>query len=378
MDLQNLREQLDGIDNELAALFDKRMDVVEQVAEYKRANNVPVMAAGREREILYRVTGLVKPDRMEYAKILWSTLMEFSRDYQEGRMYDGQSELCQTILAEAAAKKAFPQRAVVACQGVEGAYSQIACDKMFPLSQIMYFGRFDGVFRAVENGMCRFGLLPVENTTAGSVTEVYDLMEKYNCKIVRSLKLKIEHCLLARPGARLEAIREVVAHEQALDQCSEFLKDKGIKVTVFSNNAAAAQYVSQSGRDDLAALASENCAALYGLSVLSRKVANSDHNYTRFICLSRKLEIFEGADKLTFVASAAHRPGSLYNLIAKFATRGLNISKLESRPIPGKDFEFRFYFDIEAPVTSPDVLAVLGQLETEDFFTFLGAYSEVF
>ena len=202
-------------------------------------------------------------------------------------------------------------------------------------------------------------------------------MEKYNCKIVRSLRLKIEHCLLARPGVKLTGVKEVVAHEQALDQCSEFLKSNNIKVTVFSNNAAAAQYVSESGRDDIAAIASENCAGLYSLEVLSRRVSNTDHNYTRFICISKELEIFEGANKITFVASASHRPGSLYSLLAKFATRGLNISKLESRPIPGKDFEFRFYFDVDASVRSRDTQTILSQLEKEDFFTFLGAYSEV-
>ena len=162
------------------------------------------------------------------------------------------------------------------------------------------------------------------------------------------------------------------------NQCGEFLKNSGVKITVFSNNAAAAKYVSESERTDLAAIASESCAELYGLRVISGRVANTDHNYTRFICISKSLEIFEGANKITFVASASHRPGSLYSLIAKFATRGLNICKLESRPIPGKDFEFRFYFDVDASVKSGDTQTILSQLEKEDFFTFLGAYSEVF
>ncbi len=378
MELKDYREKLDAIDDRMAELFRERMETVKQVADYKKANGVPVMAAGRERDILYRVTGLVGGELEEYTKILWSTLLELSRDYQENRLTTGESPLCRGILAAADSTGEFPTRAVVACQGVEGAYSQIACDKLFPLSQIMYFGRFEGVFRAVEAGMCRYGILPIENSSAGSVTEVYDLMEKYNCKIVRSLKLKVEHCLLARPGVAMKDVKEVVAHEQALDQCGDFLKASGVKITVFSNNAAAAKYVSESGRNDLAAIASANCADLYGLKVLSDHIANSDHNYTRFICISKTMEIYEGADRITFVTSASHRPGSLYSLIAKFATRGLNISKLESRPIPGKDFEFRFYFDVEASVKSKDTQTVLSQLEKEDFFTFLGAYSEIF
>lgn len=378
MELKDYRGQLDAIDDQLAELFKQRMETVKNIADYKKEHNAPVLASGRERDILYRVTGLCGPELEEYAKILWSTLLELSRDYQEGRLSTGESKLCADILSAADQTGPFPSRAVVACQGAEGAYSQLACDKMFALPQIMYFGRFEGVFRAVEAGMCRYGILPIENSSAGSVTEVYDLMEKYNCKIVRSLKLKVEHCLLAKPGVKLSGVKEVVAHEQALDQCSEFLKNNNVKITVFSNNAAAAKYVAESERTDLAAIASASCADLYGLQLLSDHVSNSDHNYTRFICISKSLEIFEGANRITFVTSASHRPGSLYSLIAKFATRGLNISKLESRPIPGKDFEFRFYFDVEASVRSRDTQTILSQLEKEDFFTFLGAYSEVF
>ena len=378
MDLQDYRAQLDQIDDQMTALFKQRMDTVRNIADYKKEHNAPVLNAGRERDILYRVTGECGEELQEYTKILFSTLLELSRDYQEDRLNTGESRLCREILASAESSGQFPSRAVVACQGAEGAYSQIACAKMFALPQIMYFGRFDGVFRAVENGMCRYGILPIENSSAGSVTEVYDLMEKYNCKIVRSLKLKIEHCLLARPGVSLKDVKEVVAHEQSLNQCGEFLKSSGVKVTIFSNNAAAAKYVSESGRADLAAIASAGCAELYGLQILSDKVANTDHNYTRFICISKNLEIYDGAGKITFVASASHRPGALYSLIAKFATRGLNICKLESRPIPGKDFEFRFYFDVDASVHNPDTQTVLSQLEKEEFFTFLGAYGEVF
>ena len=377
MELKDYRDQLDRIDGQLVSLFKERMETVKSIADYKKEHNTPVLAAGREREILYRVTGLCGEELQEYTKLLYSTLLELSRDYQEDRLNTEESKLCREILAAAEHSGTFPGRAVVACPGMEGAYSQMACDKLFSLPQIMYFNRFDGVFRAVEAGMCRYGILPIENSSAGSVTEVYDLMEKYNCKIVRSLKLKIEHCLLAKPGAKLSDIKEVVAHEQALNQCGEFLKAHGVKITIFSNNAAAAQYVSQSDRTDIAAIASAGCADLYGLHILTDRVSNTDHNYTRFICISKNLEIFEGANRITFVASASHRPGSLYSLLAKFAAKGMNISKLESRPIPGKDFEFRFYFDVEASVHSPDTQKILSQLEKEDFFTFLGAYSEV-
>lgn len=378
MDLQEIRTQIDGIDDELVRLFERRMALAGDVAAYKREQGLPVSDRTREREIVSRVTQGMDEQNAAYTKVLFSTLFDLSRSAQD-RALQGPSALTDAIRAAAEnTPREFPSGATVAVQGREGAYSSFACDRLFQRPSIMYFSTFESVFQAVEKGFCRYGILPIENSAAGSVTEVYDLMEKYNCKIVRSLKLKVEHCLLAKPGVKLSDVREVVAHEQALDQCSDFLKSSGAKITVFSNNAAAAKYVAESGRTDLAAIASANCAGLYGLETLSDHVANTDHNYTRFICISRDLEIYDGANKITFVASASHRPGSLYSLIAKFATRGLNISKLESRPIPGKDFEFRFYFDVEASVKSKDTQTVLSQLEKEDFFTFLGAYSEVF
>ena len=170
MDLQDYRNQLDQIDDQLAALFKQRMETVRNVADYKKEHNAPVLNAGRERDILYRVTGECGEELQEYTKILFSTLLELSRDYQENRLNTGESALCREILAAAASSGQFPSRAVVACQGAEGAYSQMACTKMFALPQIMYFGRFDGVFRAVEAGMCRYGILPIENSSAGSVT----------------------------------------------------------------------------------------------------------------------------------------------------------------------------------------------------------------
>lgn len=378
MDLKDYRNQLDTIDDQMAALFKQRMEIVRKVADYKKETNTPVMAAGREREILYRVTGLCGEDLEEYTKILYSTILELSRDYQEDRLSTGESALVSEILAAAEKTGEFPKRAVVACQGTEGAYSQLACDKLFPVSQILYCNRFDGVFRAVEAGMCRYGILPIENSSAGSVTEVYDLMERYNCKIVRSLKLKVEHCLLARPGVQLKDIKEVVAHEQALNQCSEFLKSSGAKVTVFSNNAAAAKYVSESDRTDIAAIASVNCAGLYGLSVLSDHVANSDHNYTRFICISKEPVIYPGANRISLVIAFENKPGALYEILSKLAALDINMTKLESCPVVGSDFDFVFFLELDASVQDPSVLAMLEEMERSCAkFQFLGNYAEV-
>ena len=196
----------------------------------------------------------------------------------------------------------FPKHSLVACQGVEGAYSQQACDKFFPAANILYFRTFEGVFQAVEQGLCPYGVLPIENSTHGTVDEVYDLMQRYACYIVRSIKLKIDHVLLTPPGVSLEDVREVFSHEQAIGQCSEFLKaHPNIKVTVCENTAAAAKMVAASGRKDCASISSRCCASLYGLHAAAENIQNSDGNYTRFLCISRKLEIYPGANRISLM-----------------------------------------------------------------------------
>ena len=271
------------------------------------------------------------------------------------------------------------RRRLGSCQGVEGAYSQIACEGLFHLPSIMYFDSFEHVFRAVEAGMCRYGVLPIENSTAGSVNAIYDLMIRHNFSIVRSVRLRVSHCLLARPGADIGGVKEIFSHQQAIDQCSEFLASLGnVKVTAVENTAAAAKLVSESGRTDVAALASRSCAAHYGLEVLRADAQDSDSNYTRFICISKEPEIYPGADRISLMMILPHRPGSLYSVVSKFNSLGLNLLKLESRPLPGRDFEFMFYFDIGAPVTAPQTESLFRDLEAAgQELRYLGAYSEI-
>ncbi len=379
MDLTALRNEIDQIDNQIAQMFAKRMDTVLKVAEYKKGNGTAVLDKGREREIVSRVTDIVGPAYEGYAKILFTTLFDLSRSYQN-QMLTEETPLIQAICtASKDMTKVFPSKARVACQGVEGAYSQQACDKVFSIPDVMYCSRFEGVFQAVESGLCQYGILPIENSSAGSVTTVYDLMKKYHFYIVRSAKLKIDHALLANEGVTLAQIKEVVSHEQALSQCSAFFKQHPeIKATVFENTAGAARYVAESGRTDVAAIASANCAELYHLKCISTDVQNTDNNYTRFICISKNMEIYPGANKISLMLTTAHQPGSLYAQVAKFAALGLNLTKLESRPILGRDFEFMFYFDIEASIYAPETITLLSWLEKDlQNFVFLGSYSEV-
>lgn len=379
MNLSEVRNQIDTIDAQLVELLKQRIEASAQVAAYKREHNLPLTDPARERDVLNRAAKLAGDGMTNYVRAFFGTLFDISKSYQ-ARVLFSDGALAETIRrALHETGNTFPEQAAVACQGVEGAYSAQACERLFKLPNIVFVRHFEGVIQAVESGLCRYGILPIENSSFGSVNQVYDLMRDHRFHIVRGCKLLISHALLAKPGTNLENIREIVSHEQAIGQCSEFLRNHPhINVTIVENTAAAAKLVSVSDRTDLAALSSRACAELYGLSVLSENVQNHGFNYTRFICISKQLEIYPGANKISLIAAVNHRPGALHQILAKFAALGVNLTKLESRPIGGKDFEFLFYFDFEASVYSPDVMTLLNDLEnTTDGFTFLGAYSEI-
>ena len=379
MDLNDYRREIDGIDAQLLELFARRMDVAAAIAEYKKENALPVSDPSRERQKLLDVAEKTPEALRDYAVSLYSLLFELSRGYQN-RILGVRTELTQQIAdAIAETPQLFPESAAVACQGVEGAYSQLACDRLFRLANIFYFSSFEAVFSAIEKGLCRYGVIPLENSTAGSVNAVYDLMMRHDFRIVRSVRLKVDHNLLAAPGAKLGDIREIYSHEQAIAQCSGFLQSlPGVTVVRCENTAAAAKRVAESGRTDVAALSSRSCAELYGLQCLAADVQDQGNNFTRFICIAKNLEIYPGADRTSLMMVLPHRPGSLYKVLSRFYALGINLNKLESRPLPERNFEFMFYFDLDAPVYSPGFRQLMGELPglCEEFH-YLGSYSEV-
>lgn len=378
MDIQQLRNEIDSIDTQLVNLFKERMEKAASVAEYKKNTGMKIYDPHRERDLLLRISELTGEEHESAARVWFSLLMELSRSYQSKLLLPESKyeSIINTAINET--ELIFPEKATVACQGTEGAYAQVACNKLFSLPNIMYNSSFEGVFNAVESGLCRYGVLPIENSTAGSVNSIYDLMIKHSFYIVRSTRVQINHCLLVKPGTKLEDIKEIISHEQALNQSSDFINSlNGIKITAYANTALAAKAVAESERNDIAALGSLECAALYGLSVLKRAVQNKGSNYTRFICISKKPEIYPGADRTSFMLILPHKPGSLYKIIARFYAHDINLTKLESRPIPGSDFEFMFYFDVNTSVYSPELKQLVCELENElDNFTYLGSYSE--
>ncbi len=379
MNLEDLRQEIDNIDNQLINLFQERMDVAAKIGEYKKENNLPVLNVQREREVLNEVSNKAKNDMKSYLRVLYSLLFELSRSYQE-KKFEKKSEVYKQISeAISHTQNLFPTDCVVACQGVEGSYSQIACEKIFKNANIMYFNDWDKVFTAIEQGFCRYGILPIENSTAGSVKKVYDLMVNHNFSIVRSTRIQINHSLLAKKGVKLENIKEIYSHEQAIAQCSEFLEGlKDVKIVAVENTAVAAQIVAQSDREDVAALSSNNCAELYGLNTLKASVQDKNNNYTRFICISKNLEIYPGADKTSLMLVLPHKPGALYKVLSRLYALDINLIKLESRPLADRDFEFMFYFDLETSIYSEEFVHLMCELDGIcDEFKYLGSYSEV-
>lgn len=377
--LDALRGEIDIADKALLEAFVKRMEVASKIARCKKDGGIGVADPGRERRKMAEITAAAGEDMSSYAQVLYSLLFELSRSYQE-KLNTEDSPLYREIKSAIDANYTeFPRGARVACQGVEGAYSQIACEKLFRVPDIMYFATFENVFTAIEKGLCTYGILPLENSTAGSVTKVYDLMMKHNFKIVRSVRLKVDHSLLALRGAKLDGIREIYSHEQAVNQSTEFLRTLGdVKITYCENTAVAAKMVAESGRTDVAALSSHSCAELYGLSCLAPSVQDRGNNYTRFICISKNLEIYPGADKTSLMLTVSHKPGSLYRVLSRFYALGINLLKLESRPIPERDFEVMFYFDLETSIYSEQYAQLISEIGNlcEDF-RYLGSYSEL-
>ena len=380
MNLEELRAEIDTIDDNLLQDFAQRMNVVGQIGLETKSEGLPTLDPAREREKLADIVAKLPPEMEQYGYTLWSMLFEISRSYQSS-LNPQPSALRKDIeRAIADTQPLFPPAATVACQGVEGAYSQLACEKLFKHPQVMYFKTFESVFSAIENGFCDYAVLPLENSTAGSVKEIYDLMLSHSSfKIVRSTRLKVDHNLVAKKGTKMSDIKEIFSHPQAISQCAKFLDAMpGVKITACENTAAAAEAVAKSERTDVAAISSYNCVELYGLERLAADIQDRSNNYTRFICISKKLEIYPGADKTSLMLVLPHRPGALYQILGRFYALGMNLIKLESRPLPDREFEFMFYFDLETSVYSDEFIRLVDDLDAIcEEFQYLGSYSEV-
>lgn len=378
MELSEIRTKIDAVDDQLLELFLQRMQLSDEVAAYKNEHRLPILNKQREREILAKVTEK-SGDKERYAYHLFSTLFELARSRQ-AELIDAPTHVEAQVKASlAAGGEVFPQTGLVACQGVEGANSQVACDRILPRGNIVYVKTFQAVASAVESGLCKFGVLPIENSSNGSVRAVYELLQDHKLSVVRSTRLCIRHELLALPGAKLSDITEIYSHEQAIGQCSRFLTGlNGVRVVPCDNTAAAAQMVAERGDKHVAAISSHPCAALYGLECLKDDIQDSDNNYTRFFCVAKDPVIYAGANRISLIIACENKPGALYDILSKLASLGINMTKLESCPVTGRNFEFIFFLELEASVHEPGVLPMLEELERScQSFQFLGSYAEV-
>ncbi len=374
-ELKKYRDEIDEIDDELIPLLLRRMEVSKAVAEYKTKRGMPVLNVQREKEILEDVSEKCG-DMGDLIKTIFSAAMDASRALQHN-IIGGGKELRDAV-ENAQRGVLSADGAPVSCQGVEGAYSSITAKRLFPDSPVDYHRHFEDVFEAVNKNEARFGVIPVENSTAGSVHEAYDLIMKYRFYVVGAYDLKVSHCIAAVEGARFENIEEAYSHPQALSQCSNILKNFGITGVNSTNTAAAAKLVSESKNTKLACICSEEAAKKYNLTILRRNIQNVSNNTTRFIVISKKLVIPDGADKISLIFSAPHTTGSLYRVLGRFSMTGLNLTKLESRPVANGKFDYIFYADVLGSVYNEATLNLLCALHDElEEFTFLGNYREI-
>lgn len=375
MDLDELRKKIDETDSELLALFERRMKLCEEVADYKAKNNLPVFQGGREKQVLEKIAEKSSADMEAANRLLFSQIMEISKCLQREKLTE----------ARTAAVRSFKPDPVIACPGIKGSYTEEACIKVFGGSEgINYFDSFSQVVEAVEQGRADYAVLPIENSTAGDVGDTYELMEKHKLYICGRATIPVRHVLAV--SEKTGEITRVLSHPQALHQCKSFIKSKNWDTETALNTSIAARTVSESGEKGLACICSAHCAKLYGLKATAQDIADSSENYTRFIIIAKEPQISPDSSITSICLSLPHTEGSLYKMLTKFFYYGLNLTKIESRPMPAhikeksgvSGFEVIFYLDFEGSVLNPSISKLLTNLEAEcGHFRFLGSYRDL-
>lgn len=369
MDLQELRNEIDSLDREILTAFEKRMQLCRGVAKYKTQNNLPVFQSGREKEIIEKVTKNSPEDLKAGAAALFTEIMDISKSLQQQYIFGSKSFMESKPFT-------IDPNAAVGCQGISGSNSEAAARKLFKDNEITFYHEFEDVFSAVENEEIQYGILPIHNSTAGSVTQTYDLMKKHDVYIAKTIKFEITHCLAAKKGTKSEDIKTVYSHPQALAQCSAFLRRNGFQTVPYENTATAAKLASEN--DGIAAVCSEECAALYNLEIIKKGIANTIPNFTRFICITKDLCVPEDAGTIAVTLEIPNSEGSLYRILTKFFVNGMNLEKIESRPVADGSFDVMFYLDFEGNISDTKTSALLDELKNQlDYFKFLGNYSEI-
>lgn len=371
MDLGEIRNRIDDIDTELLELFKRRMRLASDVARYKAANNMVVFQSDRENAIIDSVKSNSPDDLRQSAAFLFKTIMDISKCSQINEITPDEP------IPHLTQAKSQPS---VGVQGTSGAYGDAAAHKLFDGGNISYYASFPEVFEAVENGDVDYGVLPIENSTAGEVTLNMELLEKHSVYINRTVTVECAHVLAAKKGVREQDIRILFGHEQAIRQCEEYIESRGtLTVIPYHNNASAAQMVSENPSGELGCICSEECAELHGLEIVRKGIASDPNNSTRFICISKQPEVYDSAGTIAVSLSLPNIIGSLYRLMTKFAVNGLNMSKIQSKPLPIEYKrlinEYMFYIEFSGSINDPVIRKLLKNFETEySYFKFHGNF----
>lgn len=365
--LTDYRNKIDEIDKTLISLFEERMETAYKIALYKKNNNLGVLQKGREQEVINKaIANLTNHDLDEFATSFMNDLMSISRAYQ-----------AKFVSTESVSSTSHLTPDVVGFQGVSGAYSEEALIAFFGENQNRKaYDDFEDVFLALKNDDIKYGVLPIENSDAGAVSDVYDLLLKYGFHIVGEKVIAISHNLIATKGAKLSDITEIYSHPQGIMQCSNFLKsNKQCKVVPFANTAMAAQYVMEQNSPHLAAIASKRAAEIYNLDIIKPAVNNATDNNTRFIIISKDNKSIKTPNKVSVVFSLEHEAGTLYRLISYFAENNINMNKIESRPSKDKAWKYVLYVDFEGTLEDKNTEEALNRIRTDaEFFNLLGCY----
>ena len=344
--LKDARTEIDAIDGELARLFERRMNVCRDVARYKREHGLSVLDAARENAVIEKgLARIESPELKEYYSCFLRDVMKISRDYQS-RLNEGMR---------------------VVYSGVEGAFAHIAAKRAFPSAFLSSAPDFKAAYRAVEAGEYDCAVLPIENSYAGDVGAVMDLMFSGSLYVNRMIELEVEHNLLACSGASIENIRTVVSHPQALDQCAEFIRAHGLNTIAYSNTALAAKYVSEQNDPTVAAIASEETASLFGLNILQKRINASHMNTTRFAVFSRAPHLpdpaaNDGTEHFILVFTTKNEAGALALPLNIIGAHDFNMRNLRSRPMKELIWSYYFFVEAEGNIASPSGQNMLKEL----------------
>lgn len=380
--MEEKREQVDAarakireVDYKIADLFEERMKYAAELGLAKKEVGAPIYDKNREDEKLADITkNRSNPFVKKGLEEVFIQLLSISRKYQY-HMVHQRDRYIENYFTEVPKLVMFPDTRVV-YPGVPGSFSEMACEQFFGKDTDKYsVVNFKDVALALNNGDADYGVLPIENSSAGDVTGVYNILLENDVCIVGEEFVKVDHCLLGCPGTKISDIKTVFSHPQGLMQCAPFLDDLNVERISVENTAIAAEAVARDGKPFEAAIASRRAAEIYGLDILAENINFEDNNVTRFVILSKKRQYTQNAGKISISFSLLHESGTLYNILSHFMYNGLNLSHIESVPLPEKQWEYRFYIDITGNLHDPAVRNALQGVRTEVAdFKILGNY----